>query len=85
MTEKKCTVPEMLDENKRDKDGNQKPLWKRFIQLEWLSSWRIEFMTITRLAELFPLLVFVLRSGVFWTLGHREQADRILKALHGPI
>ncbi len=40
--------------------GRQKSLWRRLIELEWLSGWRIETISTTRLAALFPLLVLVL-------------------------
>jgi hypothetical protein len=43
-----------------DSKGRQKSFWKRLIELEWLSGWRVEPFSTTRLAALFPLLVFVL-------------------------
>ncbi len=43
-----------------DSKGRQKSFWKRLVELEWLSGWRVEPFSTTRLAALFPLLVFVL-------------------------
>ena len=43
-----------------DSKGRQKSFWKRLIELEWLSGWRVEPISTTRLAALFPLLLLVL-------------------------
>ena len=53
---------ELREKNEEGKDskGRQKSFWKRLVELEWLSGWRVEPFSTTRLAALFPLLVFVL-------------------------
>jgi hypothetical protein len=43
-----------------DSKGIRKSFWKRLIELEWLSGWRVEPISTTRLAALFPLLVLLL-------------------------
>jgi hypothetical protein len=45
--------------------GQKKPRWKRLVEFEWLSGWRVEPISTTRLAALFPLLVFVLWLIIF--------------------
>jgi hypothetical protein len=52
---------ELCDEEGKDSEGQQKSFWKRLVELEWLSGWRSELFSTTRLAALFPLLVFL-----FW-------------------
>src|SRR5437667_7615171 len=42
-----------------DSKGRQRSFWKQLIELEWLSGWRVELISTTRLAALFPLLVLV--------------------------
>ena len=44
----------------REYEHRQKSFWKRLVELEWLSGWRMEPISTTRLAALFPLLVCVL-------------------------
>jgi hypothetical protein len=48
------------DEEGKDSQGRQKSFWKRLVELEWLSGWRVESISTTRLAALLPLLVLVL-------------------------
>ncbi len=48
------------DEKGMEIKGRQKPFWKQLVELEWLSGWRVEPFSTTRLAALFPLLVLVL-------------------------
>ena len=43
-----------------DSKGSRKSFWKRLIELEWLSGWRVEPISTTRLAALFPLLACIL-------------------------
>jgi hypothetical protein len=53
----------------REYEHRQKSFWKRLVELEWLSGWRKEPISTTRLAALFPLLVLVLWLIIFfWTL-----------------
>lgn len=49
-----------MDEDGKESKDRQKSFWKWFIELEWLSGWRVEPISTTRLAALFPLLVTVL-------------------------
>jgi hypothetical protein len=51
---------ELREEESKDSEGRQKSFWKRLVELEWLSGWRLEPFSTTKLAALFPLLVFVL-------------------------
>ena len=51
---------ELHEEESKDSEGRQKSFWKRLVELEWLSGWRLEPFSTTRLAALFPLLVFIL-------------------------
>jgi hypothetical protein len=51
---------ELRDEEGKDNEGRQKSFWKRLVELEWLSGWRLEPFSTTRLAALFPLLVLIL-------------------------
>lgn len=54
---------ELREEEGKDSKGRQKSFWKRLVELEWLSGWRLEPFSTTRLAALFPLLVFI-----FWLI-----------------
>lgn len=54
---------ELREEESKDSEGRQKSVWKRLVELEWLSGWRSELFSTTRLAALFPLLVFI-----FWLI-----------------
>jgi len=53
---------ELREYERREMDdkGIGKSFWKRLIELEWLSGWRVETISTTRLAALFPLLVMIL-------------------------
>jgi hypothetical protein len=53
-------VDEPMRRELREYEHRQKSFWKRLVELEWLSGWQVEPFSTTRLAALFPLLVFVL-------------------------
>lgn len=51
---------DLSDAEGEDSQGIKKSRWKRIAEFEWLSGWRWEPISTTRLAALFPLLVLVL-------------------------
>ena len=55
---------ELREAEGKDKQGRKKSFLKRVYELNWLTSWRWEPISTTRLAALFPLLVLVLWSVV---------------------
>ena len=58
---------ELRDEESKDSEGRQKSFLKRLVELEWLSGWRLEPFSTTRLAALFLLLVFILWLIILFT------------------
>jgi hypothetical protein len=48
-----------------DAHGRKKSFTRRFFTFEWLSGWRWEPVSTTRLAALFPLLLFVVWIVIF--------------------
>jgi hypothetical protein len=58
---------ELPEEESKDSEGRQKSFWKRLVEFECLSGWRLEPFSTTRLAALFPLLVFILWLIILFT------------------
>lgn len=59
-------IADLREAESYDREGNKKSFWKKLFEFEWLSGWRWERISTTRLAALFPLLVFVLWVVIFF-------------------
>src|SRR5690606_9498196 len=56
----KAARAELQEWESHDYKGNEAPSIRQFLKFEWLSGWRWERISTTRLAALFPLLVLIL-------------------------